>query len=125
MTSIKRAFAVASASSQKEKKASGRLLAPEALCERVAGMRMELVAGVAAVAAASTTIATATATSAETTTTTASIFARFSFVDVQRTSINLMAVKLLNRRIAFFFGRHFHEGKASGATGFAVFNNRC
>jgi hypothetical protein len=48
----------------------------------------------------------AIATSAET----AAIFTRFGFADVQRAPANLTAIELLNRRIAFFFGRHFDEG---------------
>lgn len=55
-------------------------------------------------------VARATISSA---TATAAIFAGFGLVNIQRASAQLVAAELLNRRRAFFFGRHFDEAKAA------------
>jgi hypothetical protein len=62
----------------------------------------------AAKAATVTTVTTATATAATTT-----IFSGTSFVDVQSATIDFLAVELSDRRLTFFFGRHFDEAKTT------------
>lgn len=62
----------------------------------------------AAEAATVTAIAATTATTAA-----ATIFAGTSFVDVQGATVNLFAVKLRDRRFAFFLGCHFDKAEAA------------
>jgi len=69
------------------------------------------------VAAAITCAIVAKATSA------AAVFAGFGFIDFQGTPADFLSIELTDRRISFFFRRHFDEGKASRASGVAVFHN--
>src|ERR1044071_8532908 len=70
------------------------------------------------IAAVPTAAIVAKATSAS-----AAILAGVGFIDFQGATTHFLAIKLLNRRCGFFLAGHFHEGKASRASGVAVFHN--
>jgi hypothetical protein len=76
-------------------------------------------AAVAAATAAITTVTTAAATTTTaaaaktTTTTTRAILARFGFVNVQRTTVDFLAIKLSDSCLALFLAGHFDEAEAA------------
>jgi hypothetical protein len=70
------------------------------------------------IAAVATAAIVAKATSAA-----AAILAGFGFIDFQGATTDFLAIEVLNRRCGLFLAGHFHEGKASRASGVAVFHN--
>src|SRR6185503_15090403 len=70
------------------------------------------------IAAIATAAIVAKATSAA-----GAIFAWFGFIDLQGATTKFLAIELRNSRSRFFLAGHFDEGKASRASGVAVFHN--
>ena len=72
---------------------------------------------------ASTIAAIATAAIVAKATSASAIFAGFGLIDFQGATTKFLAIELLNRGSRFFLAGHFHEGKASRASGVAVFHH--
>jgi hypothetical protein len=101
----------------------GALVATATAITTVTATTIATVSTATTTAAATATAAiTATTTAAAAATTTAA-FTRFhgtSFVDGQRTAVDLLAMKLRNGRLSFLSGSHFDEAEATGTSRHAV-----